>query len=218
MLLAALLISFDGTTQSVLNGSFEITTAPSSCSYNLTNAAYNGYISNSEAFGTYEAVDIVVNGCFLNNIPDGTFGVSLANNPNNNLQGEAISLALNLPLTVGSAYQINFQATAIQYTTVTQGDLLIGISSSGNSFGTVVDTAFTVENVWNSYSFTFTASSAATHITVMPLPGISSWNCIDNFSITEICSATFGTDNISACESYTWIDGNTYTESNNNAT
>ncbi|GAB5418290.1 MAG: hypothetical protein Crog4KO_16050 [Crocinitomicaceae bacterium] len=33
-----------------------------------------------------------------------------------------------------------------------------------------------------------------------------------------ILSPTTGTDNVSACETYTWIDGNTYTASNNTAT
>lgn len=203
--------------QTIINGSFETNSASLGCTYNVSNAAYNGYISNSTAFGLYESIDIVVNGCFVNNIPDGNFAVSVANNPSNNIEGEAISLEMDMPLTIGNQYQISFQATAIQYASVTQGDLLIGVSTSPNNFGDLVDTAITVENVWNNYTVTFTATSAATHITVMPIPGISSWNCIDAFSITETCTATSGIDVISACESYTWINGVTYTSSNNSA-
>ncbi|NVK63477.1 MAG: T9SS type A sorting domain-containing protein, partial [Flavobacteriales bacterium] len=41
---------------------------------------------------------------------------------------------------------------------------------------------------------------------------------IDNFEVTSLCVTSFGTDTQTACESYTWIDGNTYTSSNNTAT
>lgn len=218
LLLLSLLVATTLQSQTVLNGSFENTIAPPGCNYNISNATYTSYMMNSTAFGIYEAIDVVVNGCYVNNIPNGVFGVSLANDPTNNLYGEAISLALSAPLIIGSTYQIDFQATAVQYSTVTQGDLWIGVSTSPSSFGTIVDTANTVENVWNTYSFTFTATSAATNITVMPVPGVSSWNCVDAFSIMETCAATSGTDVITACESYTWIDGVTYTSSNNTAT
>jgi hypothetical protein len=36
--------------------------------------------------------------------------------------------------------------------------------------------------------------------------------------LTTVCYATFATDNQTACDSYTWIDGITYTSSNNTAT
>ena len=56
---------------------------------------------------------------------------------------------------------------------------------------------------------------------------ISNVPCAANYSFTVTdatgCTHTFsnaitGTDVISACDSYTWIDGNTYTSSNNTAT
>lgn len=204
--------------QSVLNGSFETNTANLGCTYNVSNAVYNGSVSNSTGFGVYEAIDIVIDGCYVSNIPDGNFAVTLANNPSNNLEGEAISLALDAPLTVGNQYEITFQATAIQYASVIQGDLLIGVSTTSNTFGDLVDTAMTVENSWNTYNFTFTATSAASHITVMPVPGVSSWNCIDAFSIVETCTSTNSTASFSACESFTWTNGVTYTASNNSDT
>jgi len=42
---------------------------------------------------------------------------------------------------------------------------------------------------------------------------------VDNISISglEACETAFGTDAIVACETHTWIDGNTYTESNYSA-
>lgn len=40
----------------------------------------------------------------------------------------------------------------------------------------------------------------------------------DRIAWLEQCAATTSTDVVSACETYTWMDGNTYTESNNTAT
>lgn len=51
--------------------------------------------------------------------------------------------------------------------------------------------------------------------------GTSTFNqdmAIDNILIGELCNPTTGTDVQSACGSYTWIDGMTYTNSNNTAT
>lgn len=39
-----------------------------------------------------------------------------------------------------------------------------------------------------------------------------------NFCLANPCPPSYGTETVSACESYTWIDGNTYTASNNSAT
>lgn len=41
---------------------------------------------------------------------------------------------------------------------------------------------------------------------------------LDNFLVTGICLPTYGTDTQAACDTYDWIDGNTYTSSNNTAT
>jgi hypothetical protein len=41
---------------------------------------------------------------------------------------------------------------------------------------------------------------------------------IDNFLVTSLCLPTTSTDVQTACDSYTWMDGNTYTASNNTAT
>ncbi|GAB5416775.1 MAG: hypothetical protein Crog4KO_22640 [Crocinitomicaceae bacterium] len=40
---------------------------------------------------------------------------------------------------------------------------------------------------------------------------------IDNFLVTSLCLPTSGTDVQTACDTFTWIDGNTYTASNNTA-
>lgn len=55
-------------------------------------------------------------------------------------------------------------------------------------------------------------------------PGVGIYNQIDNGYFTPFvtkwdqCNTITGTDTQTACDAYTWIDGNTYTSSNNTAT
>lgn len=165
--------------QSFLNGSFETTTS-TGCNYNMTNATYNTLMSSSNSFGSYQAIDIVVSGCYIPSVPNGITAVSIANNPTNNALGEAISLTLSAPLVMGNSYTISFQALALT-SFGPQGNLMIGASTSNSTFGTTLYTATTVNTGWTTFTFTFVAPNNSSHITVMPVPGVSSWNSIDNF-------------------------------------
>lgn len=169
--------------QNFVNGSFETTTS-SGCDYNLNKVSFNTKMSNTNAFGAYEQLDIVESGCFIPSIPDGIHAVSIANNPSNPNEGEAIALELTTPLTVGASYQIALDAIAIT-DFGPQGNLLIGASTSNASFGTTIYTVVTTTS-WTNFSFNFIAPNNSTHITVMPVSGISSWNSIDNFSLTSV--------------------------------
>ena len=55
------------------------------------------------------------------------------------------------------------------------------------------------------------------HTQYLILTSISSCSATGTFDVT-IINSTVGTDVKTACESFTWIDGNTYTSSNNTAT
>ena len=55
------------------------------------------------------------------------------------------------------------------------------------------------------------------HTQFLTLTSISSCSATGTFDVT-IINSTVGTDVKTACESFTWIDGNTYTSSNNTAT
>lgn len=217
IILGFALSSFNAQSQSILNGSFESTSASASCNYNISNATYNSAMNNSTAFGLYQQTDIVVSGCYIPSIPDGQFSVGIANNPSNNVEGEAISLELSAPLVIGNAYEISFQAYA-NTDFGPQGDLVIGVSTANNSLGTVIDTANTVIGTWTSFTVNFTATDNSTYITVAPVQGISSWNFVDDFSITEVCTATSSTETITSCGAFTWSNGVTYENSTNTAT
>lgn len=204
--------------QSFLNGSFENNSSTSDCNYNISNTAFNGYFSNVTAFGQYEAIDIQVAGCYVPTIADGTFAVALANFPSDPVTGEAVALELSEPLVMGNSYAMSFEAYAMPDFGSDQGDLLIGASMNGTEGGTTVYTAATVYDTWTTFTFEFVAPNNATHMTVVPVTGISSWNSIDNFVIEEACEVAQGTDEVVACDSYTWIDGITYSEDNTTAT
>ena len=69
-----------------------------------------------------------------------------------------------------------------------QGNLLIGSSTTNNNFGEEIYNATTIEGQWSTFNFTFIAPNNGTHITVMPVPEISSWNGLDNFVIQSTLS------------------------------
>lgn len=197
--------------QSFLNGSFEVNSATEQCTYNISNSTYNQLMANSTAFGEYESLDIVQNGCYLDGIPDGSFSVSIANTPNDNQVGEAISLELAENLIIGESYTFTFQSIAMT-DFGPQGNLLIGASTEASEFGVTLFDAATVEGVWNEYTVSFVAEEAVSYITVMPVPGISSWNSVDAFEFIENCQVE-GIDEQIACAPFTWIDGVNYTQS-----
>ncbi len=87
-------------------------------------------------------------------------------------------------------------------------DLTVNYSSSSMEFITTCDSY-----TWPVNGITY-SSSGAYAATVTNASGCDSIVTLD----LTINSSTTGTDVITACDSYTWIDGNTYTSSNNTAT
>jgi len=87
-------------------------------------------------------------------------------------------------------------------------DLAINYSNTGVDVITACDSYTWIDG--NTYT---TSNNTATH-TVMNAAGCDS---VVTLNLTINYSST-GTDVITACDSYTWIDGNTYTASNNTAT
>lgn len=204
--------------QSFLNGSFENTTSPLSCQYNLTNTMFNSVMASTNAFGVGDECDIVIAGCFNPSIPNGIRAVALSNQP-----GDEISMTLSSPLTMGNSYTISFDALAVTNFNP-QGNIEIGASLTNSSFGSSIFTAVTTPSVWTSYTFTFTAPNNAQYITARNvISGVTSpWNHIDNFSIigcslfidlgndTTICQGeTLILDATTINATYLWQDNST---------
>ena len=87
-------------------------------------------------------------------------------------------------------------------------DLTILNSSSGTDVQTACDSFTWIDGN------TYTASNNTAIDTLVNAMGCDSVVTLD----LTILNSTSGTDVQTACDSFTWIDGNTYTESNNTAT
>lgn len=171
--------------QTFLNGSFEKNSAGQSCGYNLPNADIDSKMNSTVAFGKYEAIDILIAGCIINDIADGNYALGIANEPSNPTNGEAFSLELSETLTENQQYEISFKVQAItKYGP--QGNLLIGISSQNNTFGNEVFKAFSADGKWITSTFKFTATKDIKFITIKPEPGKKSWNIVDDFNIKKL--------------------------------
>ena len=161
---------------SIINGSFESTTASKSCQYNLNNATFNGLMPGVNAYGSASEMDILIGGCYNSSIPDGVWALGVAGNPS-----DEFAMTLSEPLVSGETYTLSFTAYASNLRS--RGNLQIGASTSNNAFGTLLYTAVPVVNTWTNYTFTFNAPNNATHITVRNEPGGRHWNHIDNFEL-----------------------------------
>lgn len=174
--ISALMLLFSAQSQVLPNGSFEVTTAPVGCNYNLSNAVFNGYYTDIEAFGAGNETDIIMDGCYVTDIPDGVRSISIAHFP-----PDEVSIPIDAPLTIGETYTLSFWALG-ETTFRPLGPLEIGESTSATAFGTNIYTVTPSEMTWSNYTFTFVASVAATHITVRNFTmGDTYWNHVDHF-------------------------------------
>lgn len=182
ILVIAGLISLGTQAQSFVNGSFEKNSHSGKCGYNLKNDEITSTVEGTHAFGGYEAVDILKAGCIIESVADGEVALGVANEPSNPDNGEAISLELTETLKEGKYYKISFKVMAItKYGP--QGDLLIGSSSKANDFGVKANRTVSAAGKWGTITFIHTAEKDDKYITIKPVPGVKSWNIVDDFSI-----------------------------------
>jgi hypothetical protein len=169
------------TAQTLLNGSFENTTG--ACSYNLTNASFDGMMNDCYAFGSGDQLDILDNSCGFGTAEDGTHFVGLAVDITNTLT-DGFSMKLSSPLLAGNIYTLSF------YNRKDQGynaNLLeIGYSSDSASFGTAIDTAALPSTSWDFVTMTFTPAINCSYITVRTIAGAYGWNFVDDFTVWDI--------------------------------
>ena len=165
--------------QTFLNGSFENTTATMACNYNLNNATFNGLMANTNAFGTGNETDILINGCYTAGIPDGVRAIGLA------ATYDEVSLELSAPLVAGNSYMISFW-TYGEITFRPLGGIEIGVSMNNNTFGTPVGTAASVASTWMNHMFCFVAPNNGSYITVRNTQnGTIYWNHVDHFEFVS---------------------------------
>jgi gliding motility-associated-like protein len=212
--------------QTFLNGSFEVTTSGPGDAINLSNAGFNGFMANTNAYGTTGNMDI---------IQSGTWGgggaqhckwyVALTGSGT-----DAITMRLSAALVTGTTYTISywdrkdpgFVGFPIQ----------IGLSTVNNAFGTVIYTApvAPTNNVWTQRTFTFVAPNNGQYVSVIQNGGnTGSWVHIDNFvlnnasssgslniaaSTTTICVGSSAIFTVTGASTYTWNPSATLSSAN----
>lgn len=150
-------------------------------------------------------------------------------NMNDELCGVQPNLELYLKLNEGTAGGTNTGITSAAdnsangYVGTLTNFGLTGATSNwvtGSGISSLSTTSSVSQTACGSYSLTPTSTLYTTSgIYTETLLGANSVGCDSTVTLDlTINNPTSGTDTQSACDSYTWIDGNTYTASNNTAT
>lgn len=219
---ATCLVATAAQAQQFLNGDFETNTF-SGCAYNQSNTNFNAGVPGCVAYGTGGVssgeIDVMDGPC-ANYGPAGVVGACClglaAHNPNG---VDALTLELSTPLVVGASYTITYWGFSPVLTfSMGAGQIEIGTSPTAGAQGTVIGTSPAFGAVdFESYSLTFTATSADSFISVQGVMIASpTWIWIDGFSIqpaqTAFCQNANGNGvNVQACTCLTPpIIGNTW--------
>ena len=139
--------------QSFSNGSFEANTAGVD-QINLSNAAFNGMMSNTAAFGTFGDMDIIKSATYCGLAQNGTWYTALTGSST-----DAITMKLLAPLVAGTTYNISFWDKGCWGTHSTSGPpVQLGLALVPGVVGTTIYTAPAPANgIWVNRTFSFVA-------------------------------------------------------------
>lgn len=206
----------NGYSQAFLNGDFEINTAGVD-QINLSNPAFNGFMSNTIAFGSFGDMDIISSATYCGLAQNALWYVAFTGSGT-----DAITMGLSAPLAVGTSYTISFWDKGCWGTFATSSPSVeIGVSTVAGAFGTPVYLApLPTNGVWVNRTFTFVAPVAGAFITVqLPAGGLGDWTQVDNFTFITTTPTppvtNFSTSDNTICEadciSFTDLTTNTPT-------
>ncbi len=165
----------------VLNGDFEDNTAGST-QFNLSNAAYTGFMANSQGFGTSEELDIVTGGDFGISPQSGKWKVGMHQRTDNPANVDAFSLALSGPVSTGSALSLSFYTAGLGGAGM--APVHIGLSSDPGSFGTeIFSGAPLTDTAWTHYTHDFVSPVDALYLTVQVDLAAGNYAFVDNFNL-----------------------------------
>jgi len=169
LLITITLLSFSSYSQNFLNGSFENNTAPPVDQINLTNAAFNGFMSNTNAFGTTGNMDIIRSATWGGGGPQHcTWYVALTG-----AATDAIAMTLSAPLIAGTTYTMSFWDR--KEAAFPAFPVQISLSTTNNSIGTIIYTApaAPTNNVWTQRTFTFVAPNNGQFVVAIQNAGLT---------------------------------------------
>jgi gliding motility-associated-like protein len=211
------LLNFSSAAQTFLNGDFEINTAGSD-QINIGNAAFNGFMSNTIAFGSYGDMDIISSATYCGLAQNGAWYVAFTGSST-----DAITMQLSSPLVAGTSYTITFWDRGCYGTYAASSPAVqLGVSTVPGAAGTPVYTApLPANGTWVQRTATFVAPVSGAYISVLlPAGGLGDWTQVDNFTFTTTTTtpppvANFAASNTNFCEgtciSFTDMSTNTPT-------
>jgi len=140
--------------QLFLNSSFENTIVTNCMINNISNTQFDSLMSNAKGIGATETIDIFYDSSCpqYGSAQEGHYFVSVENNSNDSTQSTAISLKLSDTLQTGNSYSFCFYDKS---QLIGAGPVVIGISNTDSTFGTVIYTAPTADTVWTLRTVTF---------------------------------------------------------------
>lgn len=173
--------------QNFLNGSFEINTCGGFDQINIMNSQFDAFMSNTYAFGTWGGggpgggdMDIIQSATWGGSgAESGSWYVALTGGGT-----DMFAMELCSPLIAGNTYTMSYwdRVDASYISLPTQ----VGLSTTNNSFGTVIYTAPVppTSNTWVQRTFTFVAPVSGLYVTVQQTGIVSgsNWCHVDNFS------------------------------------
>ena len=172
----------------IINGSFEINTAPGNW-FNPINSDFNSVMSSVTAYGVRQGIDIQTIGSGWGQAPiDGNFKISPASDQGGNV--EEFSMTLSSPLVSGNRYDLSFYMEALNNNVFNGGHVEVGASTSATSFGTLVYTSPNSSPGWTQYSTNFLAPGNSTYLTVRMGNDVSGWVGVDNFILNGVPEPT----------------------------
>lgn len=179
----------------ILNGSFEDNTAVVT-TYNLNNPVFNGLMNNVTAFGERDFRDgfgetdiMTFGGGFGLDPVDGDWHIGLAVNGREG-PSDAFSFDLSSSIVAGTSYDLSFWAAANTTFSPGDGPLEIGISSSADSFGTLLYTSDALSfNRWSQHVTSLVAPVGGDYLTVRILENPDdpiTWAHLDGFVLSVV--------------------------------
>jgi hypothetical protein len=184
-----ILLSLPLASQSILNGSFENTTADT-CDYNLIDADFNKKMKDVTAFGkAYTGfngfageIDLHTLNCIVNP-QQGDWCIGMSSGSQSPSDADAIAFKLSAPLQAGMQYRVSFYTFG---SSNPPREVEIGYSVVDTAFGAFAGTAMPLALAWTLSEVTFKPSIPAKFLTLRIKPGANGWTQVDHFSIEPL--------------------------------
>jgi hypothetical protein len=160
------LISDSTSSQTFLNGGFEINTVTSCMINNISNSDFDTLMSNVKGIGQSQTIDIFYDiDCPNYGLANGGhYYVSVENNSSDTTLTTMISLKLADTLHTNTPYRFCYYDRGIF--SIGLGPIEIGVSDNDSTFGTIIYISPLIDTVWTMRTVSFNSPINASYVTV----------------------------------------------------